>query len=289
LPAAIKPFVTLARPSHYLKNGFVFVPLFFAHRLADWRSLTAVFTGFAGFCLAASAVYVFNDIADRKKDAGHPVKRVRPVAAGRVGLFEAWIFCLFLTIMAGVCSLLVFRLSYFFVLLVYMVINLLYSLELQNVPGVNSGCVAAGFVLRVFAGAAVIDVPVSYWLAGLTFLLALFLTFSKRQCEKMSAGGAAIDGRRAFPGAWLVSLAAVCLAGYVGYTLSPGVIREHAAPDLFLTSVWVALGFFRYLQVGFNPAGDCSPVSVFLRDKPLQLIVLSWIGTLWWVMDAAGG
>jgi hypothetical protein len=84
-------------------------------------------------------------------------------------------------------------------------------------------------------------------------------------------------------------LAAACLAGYVAYTLSPAVIREHGAPRLFLSSVWVALGLSRYLKIGLDPAGECSPVSVFLKDRQLQLYVLLWIGMLWWLIYRAGG
>ncbi len=266
----------------------MFVPLFFAHRLTDWSSLAAVLLGFAGFCMAASAVYVFNDIVDREKDAGHAVKRCRPIAAGKVSVPGALAFCLILSAMAGVICLLIFRTAYFMVILLYLVVNLIYSLRLQKTAGLDAVCVAAGFVLRVFAGAAVIDVPVSGWLAGLTFLLALFLAFSKRRCEIMGAGGPVAAGNRTLLNGGVIFLAAASLAGYVGYTLSPAVIREHAAPDLFLTSVWVALGLFRYLKVGLNPAGDCSPVSVFLKDRWLQVFVLLWIGTLWWVMYAFG-
>lgn len=238
--------------------------------------------------MAASAIYVLNDIVDRTTDANHPVKRFRPIAAGQISVFEAVVFGLLLSAMTGVFCLLVFRTTYFMVVLLYMILNLLYSFKLQHLAGINAGCVAAGFVLRVFAGAAVIDVPVSCWLAGLTFLLALFLALSKRRCEIMAGGSAAADGDRVFFNGGAIFLAVACLTGYVAYTLSPAVIREHAAPDLYLTSVWVALGLFRYLKVGFKPAKDCSPVSVFLKDRPLQFFVLLWIGTLWWVIYAAG-
>jgi len=285
----IKPFITLARPSHYIKNGFVLVPLFFAHRFTDMQSLGLVFLGLVGFCMAASGVYVLNDIVDREKDAGHRIKRARPIAAGEISVARAIAYCLFWCVLAGGACLLVSRTAYSMVILLYMILNLLYSFQLQKIAGLNTACVATGFVLRVFAGAVVIDVPVSYWLAGLTLLLALFLAFSKRRCEVMAADNASEGDQRPLASIGVILLAGACLTGYVAYTLSPAVIQEHAAPDLYLTSIWVALGIFRYLKVGFSPNGDCSPVFVFLKDRLLQLFVLLWVGTLWWVIYMNGG
>jgi hypothetical protein len=104
----------------------------------------------------------------------------------------------------------------------------------------------------------------------------------------MASEEANTDGSRKPGRAGLLLLAIACLGGYVAYTLSPGVIREHAAPRLYLTSVWVALGLFRYLRTGTDPAGNCSPVSVLFRDRPLQIYVLLWIVTLWWMIYGAG-
>ncbi len=262
------------------------MPLFFAHRLTDLMPLAMVFMGFVGFCMAASVVYVVNDIADRKKDAAHPVKRARPIAEGTVSIHEAVVFCLLLLAMTGLFCLLVFRLEYCLVVGLYIVLNLLYSFKLQKIPGINAVSVAMGFVLRVFAGAAIIDVPVSCWLAGLTFLLALFLSVSKRRCEIM--GGVATHDKHLFSGLAVYLLALACLAGYLAYTLWPAVIREHNAPYLYLTFVWVAPGLFRYLRIKPKPVDDCSPVSVLLRDRPLQIFVLLWIITLWWVIYMPG-
>lgn len=276
--------MALARPSHYSKNGFVFVPLFFAHQLTDLSAFVLTGAGFAGFCMAASVVYILNDIADRDRDAAHPVKRCRPLARGSVSVRAALLFALLLSFLAGLFCLLVSQAQYFMILLFYVALNLLYSFRLQHLPVINAGCVATGFVLRVFAGAAVIDVPVSLWLGVLTFLLALFLTVSKRRCEAMDAEAATMNGPSAFyrPVVFLLALAA--FAGYLAYTLAPPVVNEHGAPDLYLTSIWVALGLFRYLRVGCNPVGECSPVAVFLKDRPMQLYVLLWIISLWWVI-----
>ena len=252
----------------------------------DLTALLVVLAGFAGFCTAASAVYVLNDILDKTQDATHAVKCMRPVADGTIGVSAALIFCLFLCLLTGLFCLLVFQLDYFLIVLMYIVLNILYSFKLQHLPGLNAGCVAAGFVLRVFAGAVIIDVPVSFWLAGLTFLLAMFLTVSKRRCEMICEATAGNNRYSISPGPVMLSL--TLLGGYLAYTLSPPVIREHNAPDLYLTSVWVALGLLRYLKVGINRGGDCSPVSVFIKDRPLQICVILWIVTLWWLIYLPG-
>jgi 4-hydroxybenzoate polyprenyltransferase len=188
--------------------------------------------------------------------------------------------------LTGLFCLLVFQLDYFLIVFLYIGLNILYSFKLQRLPGINAGSVAVGFVLRVFAGAVIIDVAVSGWLVGLTFLLATFLTVSKRRCE--TARVAAVVDKRLFFDPGVMALALAVLVGYLAYTLSPPVIREHKAPHLYLTSVWVALGLLRYLAVGFNRTGDCSPVSVFVTDRPLQVCVILWIVTLWGVIYLPG-
>ena len=284
---ALEPFIRLARPGHYLKNGFVFVPLFFAHRFFHWPSLMSSLVAFTGFSLAASVVYVVNDIVDRHRDAQHPLKRTRPIAAGRITVTRARRFGLVLTVLTAGCCLLVYRADYFLIIVLYMLLNLLYTIRMQHRVGLGAVCVAFGFVLRVFAGAVVIAVPVSGWLATLTFLLALFLALSKRRCEAQAVGHAAAPRQPTVPGALVIFMAAACLAGYVFYTLSPAVVREHGAPRLYLSAVWVALGLYRYLRVVFHPTGDCSPVAVLLKDRVLQLIVVLWIFSLWWMLYAA--
>src|SRR6056297_3239972 len=145
-----KSLIRLARPQHYIKNGLVFVPVFFAHRLHDPEAILAVGAGFVGFCLAASFVYAFNDIVDIDTDAVHPLRQKRPLAAGEITVLDAEIFMLILAGLALIFGLCLLNAAYFFVVTAYVVVNILYTLKLKRMPGVDVICVAAGFVLRIF-------------------------------------------------------------------------------------------------------------------------------------------
>ncbi len=281
-----RALMRLARPHHYIKNGLIFVPVFFAHRLFDPAALLPVSLGFAGFCMAAGAVYVFNDMVDASSDALHPLRQQRPLAAAALTFREARWFMVGLLGMALVCCLYLFNPVFFLIITTYVLLNLWYSLQLKRMLIVDVVCIAAGFLLRIFAGAAVIKVAVSPWLAGLTFSMALFLGFAKRRCDMdvcQSAGPllpAAGYNQRMLT-AMMIVLAMATLTGYVVYTLSPSVISEHDAPRLYWTVPWVGLGLWRYGWIVLNRHGQCYPVTVLWQDHWLQLIIGGWIVSLW--------
>ena len=174
------PLLRLLRPKHWIKNLFVLAPLIFSGLFtrADAR-LDALF-GALLFCVAASMVYIVNDLADLKIDALHPVKRVeRPLASGAVSVTTARIVLVVLGALLIAGSLVSVPLVG--VLIVYIVLNLLYSTWLKRMPVVDIFCVAAGFVLRVYAGAVVINVPLSSWMLVTTLAIALYLAAIKRR------------------------------------------------------------------------------------------------------------
>ncbi len=268
----------------------MFVPLFFAHRITDVALLISAFYGFAGFCLAASAVYVLNDMVDVDQDRAHPLKRFRPLAAKTVERKEALFLLLFLLVLGIPLHLLIADSAYSLLLLAYVALNIFYSFWLQRFPVIDSLCVAAGFVFRIFAGALVIEVSVSGWLTGLTFLLALFIAFAKRWCDwfagkenREPTGPTAAYTSRSL--AMMVVVTAVLTAvGYMAYTLSPAVVTEHNAPYLYLSGIWVLPGIGRYLHIVFRSDGDCSPVTVLFKDVYLQVLILLWLLTLWAIL-----
>jgi len=178
----IAALVAAMRPRQWVKNGFVFAALLFAERVGQGHDVLRVCAAFAVFCLASSSVYLLNDIADREKDRQHPLKRMRPIASGSLGVASA----------AGAATLLaVVALTGAFLLGTpmlgitagYLVMNLAYSLALKQVVILDVMIVAAGFLLRAWAGAVVIDVAMSHWLVLCTGLIALFLGFVKRRQE----------------------------------------------------------------------------------------------------------
>ena len=171
----------LMRPRQWVKNAFVIAPLFFSPWVMNAANLRTVAIAVVVFCLLSSAVYVINDYFDRDGDRLHPEKKLRPLASGEVTPAQGVVLAIVLLILsAGLSSFLptprfaIFASTYF-------VLNLLYSIWLKHVAILDVLIVAAGFVLRIDAGASVIDVSPSVWISLATGLLALFMALAKRR------------------------------------------------------------------------------------------------------------
>jgi len=181
-------YIRLIRPKSWLKNVFVFVPITFALELTNWDILLSTIIAFAAFCLVSSAVYIFNDICDAARDAMHPVKCKRPIASGAVKKPNAMVLMLLFLIIG-------FILAYISDLYVcvfiaaYLVINILYTLWLKHMPVYDCFCIAAGFVLRVFAGGAAYGGGLSDWLFLTVVAMSLFMAFGKRRGELTKTDG----------------------------------------------------------------------------------------------------
>ena len=172
----------IMRPQHWIKNVFVFAALVFGQRLTDLPAVGRAIGGFFCFCLAASAVYIFNDIMDRKADSLHPEKCSRPIAAGNLSVRLAMVMSMVCAALAIIGSLLLTR--YFaLIVILYIVLMVLYSLLLKRAMILDCMAISIGFCLRAIAGAVVVGVFISPWLIICTFALCLFLAFSKRRSE----------------------------------------------------------------------------------------------------------
>ena len=167
----------LIRPKHWVKNLFVLAPLIFSGLFTrPTEALLAIF-GTLLFCIAASIVYIINDLSDVRRDVLHPVKRItRPIASGAVSVTEARVVLVVLSALLLVGT--IVSIPLVAVLIGYILLNLLYSVWLKSIPVVDIFCVAAGFMLRVYAGARVIDVPLSSWMMVTTLSIALYLAAS---------------------------------------------------------------------------------------------------------------
>jgi len=281
----IQAFIRFARPEQYVKNGFVFLPLIFGHHLFNGRAFLLVLVAFAGFCLASSAVYVFNDVRDLEEDKAHPVKCHRPLASGRIGLRQAAWFAGTLAIGSLVVGLVLGNRMYFGILIAYLLLNTAYSLKLRHIAIIDVITVSTGFVLRVFAGGVVIDILPTHWLVLMTFLLALFISLAKRRDDLLQAR-AGISSRRSIDGynlefvsGAMTIMAAVTIVSYILYTVSPDVVQKHGASHLYLTSFWVIIGLLRYMQLTFVQEKSGSPTELLLGDPFLQIVVALWLVT----------
>lgn len=277
----MKDIFILLRPHQYIKNFFVFAPLFFSFAFTK-TNLVLTFLTFAIFSLLASSVYIFNDLLDIEEDKKHPTKKFRSLASGRVSKQNAIILFLLLSVISlGISFFISSRLLV--VLLVYFGLNIAYSLKLKHITLVDIFIIATGFVLRLFAGASVMDISLSMWIIIVTFLLALFLALAKRRDDVLlSSQGKEtrknIDGYNLeFINAAMVLMAGIVVVSYILYTVSPSVMQKFNSHYLYITAFFVILGIMRYMQITFVEQNSGSPTRIILKDVFLQVTVISWL------------
>lgn len=285
--------VRTARPRQWVKNLLVFLPLMFAVDLVwsagDLRTLLPyaprLLILFAAFCALSSAVYILNDCADRNADRQHPTKRNRPIASGVVSLPLAVSTCVALGV-AGTVALYAISVPPYQVLLVigivYLALNVGYSLRLKSVALVDVMLVAAGYVLRAVAGAVAVGAAPSPWLYAVTAAGALFIVIGRRYAEARLAGpdpDAQRDTLQHYGppvgGQLLVLSATAALVSYTLYAVEADNLP--ANNTMLLTVPLVIFGLFRYLYL-LNHSRDAeSPEMLMLRDVPLLLAIIGWV------------
>ncbi|MCL2828079.1 MAG: UbiA prenyltransferase family protein [Oscillospiraceae bacterium] len=188
---AIRPFIVLVRPKHWLKNGLLFVPILYARNLFEVDLFLGVVWAFIAFCLLSSAIYVVNDLVDVERDRRHPIKCGRPIASGQVGRRQA--VCLTILLFLGGFSLAILGSDTIFVFLFalcYVLLNLAYSFRLKHYAIIDCFCIAAGFILRIYAGGAASHDGITEWLFLTMTAVSLFLAFGKRRGEMLCVSDA---------------------------------------------------------------------------------------------------
>ncbi|UCF02457.1 MAG: UbiA prenyltransferase family protein, partial [Deltaproteobacteria bacterium] len=197
--AKLSEYIRLARPNHYVKNGFVWIPLFFGHKLNDLQAVFNTLWAFFAFCLTAGVVYALNDLLDVQEDRLHPVKKLRPIASGAITAKQATRVLLTFLVLAFSVSFIFLSNNVLFILMAYLFLNLAYSFSLKHIAVIDVVCIATGFVLRVFAGGIAAEVPVSHWLVIMVFLLSIFLALAKRRDDLILNAQGHNNARRSLP------------------------------------------------------------------------------------------
>ena len=276
-------YVRLARPAHWIKNGFVLLPILFARRFDDLHSWQSILLATLAFCFAASAVYVFNDLYDRETDRLHPRKKNRPLPAGRISTRGALVEGVVLLALALATAYSVNRVV-LAIVVAYLALQALYTPLLKHKMIVDVIIIALCFVLRAAAGAAAIAVEISPWLLVCTFTLTLFMGFCKRRAEvqAMSDPERAQQHRKtlaSYTPEFLTHLttlsAAVAIMSYLQYTLSPVTIDRFGTPYLSFTLPGVIYGICRFAMLTSEGVYH-DPTELVLRDWPMQLVVVLW-------------
>lgn len=260
------------RPRQWVKNAFVFAPLIFAGEVANGQALVSALIAMALFCVASSATYIVNDLKDIESDRRHPTKsKSRPLASGAVHPKQA---VLLLVLLYGV---LVVAYTHFpaviVVIVAYLVMNLCYTFALKHQPVVDIFIIALGFVLRVYAGAQAIEVPVSSWMFVTTLCLALYLASVKRRQELLSSGS---DGRKVLAQYTVSLVDRYAEMSATGALLFYSLFVMNAQPDLVVTIPLVLFGLFRYWFVVETQGGGESPTDALLADWQLQVTIILW-------------
>jgi len=282
--------IRLLRPHQWVKNIFVFIGLLFGHAWHDLSLVYSVVAAFIAFSCVASFIYVINDIADRETDRQHPKNRLRPLAAGTVSMGAAiTLAAIFLVFGLSLGILASYRVLIF--LLIYIVINLLYSFRLKQIVIMDVFIIAAGFMLRIFAGTLGIGIPPSKWLLLCGFMITLFLGLTKRRAEMMSLADNKTAQRKVLAHYTPVLLdkmisitAASVIISYSLYTMSPDTIRIHQTESLIYTVPFVTYGIFRYIfLLHYQQWGD-EPSRELARDPHILGAVAAWFLVSLWLI-----
>ena len=290
--AASQPAALLKalRPKQWIRNGLVFFPFVFSVQVA-WSLddldpvpglILRLLVLFAAFCALSSAVYLLNDLMDREADRQHPVKRLRPIASRKVGVPMALTALVGLAV-AGLAAMALVERELGAIGLLYLAINVAYSVGVKQIVLLDVLAVASGYVIRVVAGAVAIGVTPSPWLYVTTAAGALFIVLGRRYAEVRIAGDSAAEQRpvlRKYAGAFIgqcinISAAAAWLS-YALYTVEAENLPENNT--MLLTLPLVTFGLFRYLYLLNTSREAEAPEQMMIRDIPLVLSILCWMG-----------
>ena len=272
--------IKLARPKHWIKNVLILAPAFFATTFNS-TSISALLLAFLSFSLVASAIYIINDISDRKQDALDPEKNSRPLASETVNVSSALWLSTVLTILALGFAFWI-SLEAILLIVLYFVLNLLYNWKVKHVSILDLIIVASGYLIRIYLGAIVVGIEVSNWMTILTFLFALFLAIGRRRQNLTNE--AVMQARKSYLGYSAeynfliqVYLAAVITIAYIMYTISPDVVTRVSTEFLYVTSLPVIVGFLRYFQIGMVEGESTEPIKLITQDRVTIFAILAWL------------
>lgn len=270
-------YLKLMRVKHYIKNLLIFAALACSGQIFDLHKLVPAAFGFVAFCAVASAVYIMNDIRDRKKDANHPTKCKRPIASGAVSVGAACVLLCVLMVIAVVCNYFAFNWIASVLLAIYFVINVGYSFGLKDIPIIDITILVAGFLIRVLYGALITQITISHWLYLTVIAAAFYFSLGKRRNE-LKVSEENNETRRVlkfYPERFLDKNMYMCLAlanvFYALWATNDKTIEMYDTELLIFTVPIVLLITMKY-SLNVEGESDGDPVEVLLHDKLLLVL-----------------
>lgn len=272
----LKNILKLMRIKHYLKNGLIFLPLIFNSQLFEIKPLLMTFYGFISFCLISSAVYVINDIKDVEKDRMHKIKKNRPIASGAITIKEAILLFIVLTISSLCINIFIIKeFSSILLISLYLILNIMYSLGLKNIPIIDVVILVSGFVIRVIYGASITSIEISKWLYLTVMSGSFFMGFGKRRNEIIKQGDNSRAVLKYYTKDYLDKFMYACLVLTLMFYSLWSVDTSTTAKfgeNMIYTIPLVMIIFMKYcLDIEGNSYGD--PVDVITSDKILMCMV----------------
>lgn len=276
--------IRLLRPRQWVKNVFVLAPLIFSGEFLHPESIKTALLAFVLFCIASSATYIVNDLHDIERDRRHPVKsKTRPLAAGKVTVAAALVLLSVLLTLLVAAGFIVPRVMT--VIVAYLLLNVAYSFVLKHQPVIDIFTIALGFVLRVYAGAMALAVPLSSWMFVTTLCLALYLAAVKRKQELAQSG---TDGRKVLEKYSIPLVERYAEMSATGALVFYSLFVMSAKPRMVITVPLVLFGLFRYWYVVEELDGGESPTDALLDDWQLLLTVVLWTAACGWALWPVG-
>lgn len=283
----MKNIILLLRPHQWLKNLFIFLPLFFDRHLGEISYILPAIVAFFAYSFAASSIYCFNDIYDAEADRLHPKKCKRPIAAGAISKGMGYVIMVVMLLFSLATAFIFLHETKWQVIGIiafYYLMNIAYCIKLKQIALVDVFVIAIGFVLRILVGGFATGIWISHWIVLMTFLLALFLAFAKRRDDVVIYSETGVKARKninrynlEFMNQAIAIVASITMVCYIMYTVSDDVITRMKTPYLYATSIWVLAGIIRYLQLTIVDVKSGSPTKVLMKDRFVQACILGWI------------
>ncbi|MBN2725310.1 MAG: UbiA prenyltransferase family protein [Deltaproteobacteria bacterium] len=283
---SIYPYISLLRPSQWVKNLLVFSPMVFAGAATEINSILYSSVAFFLFCLNSGSVYILNDYNDIQRDRIHPTKRLRPLASGEISKSASLVFLVvILSLMLTGASLL--SVNFLLTTLGYFSLNILYTFRLKHVPWLDIISISTGFILRILAGAVAVGVSLSMWLIVNTFFLAALLGFGKRYHELLVLGSQASETRPVLAFYKLKtlrdvlrSLPVIISLSFLGWCFAPDRLSGADPLLLALTTPVITFALYRFYLICSSTESKSSPTENMLKDIPLIIASVIWSSSI---------